>query len=514
MSDRAVGYSFLHRELSLAVFAPQMPARTSAVLRVIEQHDHLAVPEGVAPVPGATTLDHVLFALKHEGVDLQILSGALRAVPHDIMLAEVNRMPSGAYIRKACFLWEHFNQRELAGAPSVGGANADLFDSERYITQPGTISKKWRVHFNGFGNLNYCPIVRRTSAIKVLLKGDFLDRLNGFVKITDPVMLDRALSWAYLGETEGSFAIERETPSVQKRERFVELLRRAHETRPVDEAYLVELQNAMIDNPHNQAVQFRVEQNRLVNGRTVTYLPPPPDLDAELMEHLMEMANQAPKTANPIIAASLSCFGFVFLHPFMDGNGRISRFLFHKALCDSGSLPSGLLLPISVAIKKHEREYLAALQSFSRIARSFWQVGDLSGGLYDQKFIGSDAIYRYWDATPCVEFAYTMAQEALEQHLLHEVRMLTAHDRIKSEVDDAYDVRGDTLSLLIFASLDHQGRISNNLRRKFVHAVPGEVMDLIEQISHDSLESHVEQKDEATDSHVSSQHLNRETPSC
>jgi Fic family protein len=43
----------------------------------------------------------------------------------------------------------------------------------------------------------------------------------------------------------------------------------------------------------------------------------------------------------------------------MDGNGRLSRFLFHHALCQSGKLEKGLLLPVSVAMKRNEEDYLA-----------------------------------------------------------------------------------------------------------------------------------------------------------
>jgi Fic family protein len=89
----------------------------------------------------------------------------------------------------------------------------------------------------------------------------------------------------------------------------------------------------------------------------------------ELTDDLMAFANAAPRFVDPIVAASVLSFGFVYIHPFMDGNGRLSRFLFHQALCQSGRLEKGLLLPVSVAMKRNEADYLAALQQFSRLAR-------------------------------------------------------------------------------------------------------------------------------------------------
>ena len=97
---RVVGYAFLHRELGSKVFAPRLPARTAAVLRVIEQADHLAVPDHVAPEPGASNLAHLLFALKHEGVDLQILACSLPAIPKSEMLAALYNSPGGVMRRE------------------------------------------------------------------------------------------------------------------------------------------------------------------------------------------------------------------------------------------------------------------------------------------------------------------------------------------------------------------------------------------------------------------------------
>jgi len=194
-------------------------------------------------------------------------------------------------------------------------------------------------------------------------------------------MMDLALNWAYLHETKDSFAIEREAPSESKSRRFIQLLRQAHERLPLTEDYLVALQNATLSNPLDLAAAFRHEQNYLSDSSQgaagVTYLPPPPHLCRELMESLMAFANDAPTQMDPLVCAGIISFGFVLIHPFMDGNGRLSRFLIHQALCRAGALDNGLLLPVSVAMKHQELRYLEALQSFSRPVREFWEVQGL-----------------------------------------------------------------------------------------------------------------------------------------
>jgi hypothetical protein len=38
----------------------------------------------------------------------------------------------------------------------------------------------------------------------------------------------------------------------------------------------------------------------------------------------------------PVVAAAVASFGFVFIHPFSDGNGRIHRLLIHYMLSRAG----------------------------------------------------------------------------------------------------------------------------------------------------------------------------------
>jgi len=327
--------------------------------------------------------------------------------------------------------------------------------------------------------------VERTPELETLLSLDILGRAKAFMATLPPEMMDRAINWAYLHETRDSFAIEKEEPSEEKSRRFVQLLRQAHEGRELSEDYLVELQNSTVSNPFDKAVLFRHEQNHLHNGLRgaagVSYVPPAPDLCRELMEELMTFANQSSKQVDPLVAAAVTAFGFVFLHPFMDGNGRLSRFLIHQTLCHSGALENGLLLPVSVAMKHEESNYLAALKDFSHSARDFWNVTWLDADQMSFEFIGHPSIYRYWDATRCVEFTLQMARRALEVELREETEFLDRYDRVIKAVNQRFDVRGSDLSKLVMMCLDNDGKVSKNRRKQFQYSVPEEVFEFIEQ---------------------------------
>lgn len=480
------GYAWLIETLRLFAFPLRRPAKVQPVTRIKRIGETLAVPPNIAPASD-DLLGHLLFALKHEGINLAILAQALPQIPAASLEAELERAPNGIYIRKACFLREAFTREELRQHSPVRGAFVPLFDPELYVTMPGERNSRWRVEFNGIGTIAYCATVERTPEIVALLVHDILGRAQDFIQSLPSGMMDRAINWAYLHETQDSFAIEKESPSEDKARKFIQLLRQAHERIPLSEDYLVHLQNATISNPFDMAVAFRHEQNHLASGLQgaagVTYVPPDPDLCSELMVQLMALGNEAPGRIDPLIAAGIISFGFVFLHPFMDGNGRLSRFLIHQTLCRAGALENGLLLPVSVAMKREERLYLETLQQFSRPAREFWDVRWIDQGQFSFDFTGDPAIYRFWDATPGVRFTLEMAKRALEVELREETIFLENYDKVVRTVNEAYDVRGSDLANLVMMCLTNNGTVSRNRRKQYQYSVQTEVFDYIEQVT-------------------------------
>ncbi|MGE4530892.1 MAG: Fic family protein [Acidithiobacillus sp.] len=483
-----VGYEFLRGHYQLPVFTIAQPARIADVMRIIAQEDVLLVPSGVAP-HSHSPLDHVLFALKHEGTNLQVLAEVMPHVTTEDIGRAVWSKPNSSYVRIAAYLWEHFTGIQLTDVPPITASTVPVFNANRYVVSAfPQKNARWRVAFNGLGDLDYCVTVRRTEAIQKLLDENILEQTRRFFEQTEKPVMDRAITWAFLSETEGSFAIERETPPENKAEAFVRLLQKAFEPEVCDEAYLSQLQKAVVTNPLDRAACYRGTQNWLHNGLRgasgIAYLPPPPELLANIMPPIAKMADTLHKQVDPLVAAGIVSFAFVYAHPFMDGNGRLSRFLFHRVLAQSGKMETAvtgkMLLPVSVAMKRHEQEYLDALQSFSKPSRSLWDVRWIDQEQFDFKLNGG-AFYRYWDATDVVRFSLQMAKAALREDLQAEVNALIRYDAIYRKVDAAYDVRNSDLSLLIRSCMQNAGIVSKNRRKKFAATVPEPVFDAIEQ---------------------------------
>jgi len=112
--------------------------------------------------------------------------------------------------------------------PAAAGAYSPLFDPEKFVTGPSHRNARWRVDFNGLGSPSYCPTVRHTPEIQALLDKNILGSASQFIAGLDKTALDRAVQWADLSETQGSFAIENELPTSSKAEAFAALLARAN----------------------------------------------------------------------------------------------------------------------------------------------------------------------------------------------------------------------------------------------------------------------------------------------
>src|SRR6218665_2957596 len=178
-------------------------------------------------------------------------------------------------------------------------------------------------------------------------------------------------------------------------------------------------------------------------GLVVRYVPPSPEHMLPVIDGLMRMAN-AEDDVPPLIKAALVSFGFVFVHPFMDGNGRLSRLLAHHCLHMKGALPdvkgSPAILPLSVAMKQEERRYLAALESFSKPARALWDVQFIGDGDFVFDFRSTPMVYAHWSGAHAAAFVTRCARVALQQSLVDEAQYLQAYDLAYERIDKQFDL--------------------------------------------------------------------------
>jgi len=100
---------------------------------------------------------------------------------------------------------------------------------------------------------------------------------------------------------------------------------------PVKESGLLRLHRILTRKvlPDDQSGHYKTRQNRVIDHRGITvYTPPPPDKARPLTLGLLEwLDSRETKALHPIIAGAVAHHRLVSIHPFSDGNGRISRAL-------------------------------------------------------------------------------------------------------------------------------------------------------------------------------------------
>ena len=100
----------------------------------------------------------------------------------------------------------------------------------------------------------------------------------------------------------------------------------------------------------------------------------------------------------------------------------------------------------------------------------------------DTHFKGEPEIYRYWDATACVEFGLQMAQEALDHDLQDESDFLRKFDLTYRAVNDAIDMNNNDLVFLVRSCLQNGAVLSKGRKKQLV--ARGHSATLLDEAEH------------------------------
>lgn len=474
--DRPVGYAWLIKEWALSTFPLSHESYIGA--RARSDASKPGVVQEIFPStywPGDDPFDHLVFALKYDDFNLDVLRQSFGKLGSDRVRQYVEAQPNGKYARQLGYLYELLTDAQLELAVTPGGAYVDLLDPDKYLVAPSAArSVRWHVNDNLLGSARFCPVVRLTPAIRDLLETDFTSRLQAFKASVDPALFQRAVDYLYFKEARSSFDIEREVPTPDREQRFVRALHEAGKMPLADalhETTLTGLQNLIVEGRYAQS-GFRDWQNYVgesMPGRfpIVHYVCPPGDMVRSLMDGLLDCAA---KTAglHPIVRAALVSFGFVFIHPFEDGNGRIHRFLIHDFLGRDGVVPDGMVLPVSAYMLHHQQEYDLVLESFSRPLRRVVSISlDEEECLTINNPLEAAGAYRYPDLTPQSHYLLQAVEQTINTELVSEILFIRGYDQAKVAIRDIVDIPNARLDLLIKLLYQNKGMLSKGKRGTF-----------------------------------------------
>ena len=422
--------------------------------------------------PGGMLSDQLEFALKYDGTNLAILDSLFQVISSDDVLAYVTSRPTGKYARRVWFLYELLTGRTLPMNDLTQGNYIDLLEpSEYYTVSSPRFVRRQRVKDNLPGDGRFCPTIRRTDALRAYEQVDLHARCKKIVDNYSPQLLKRAMSYLYTKETKSSFEIEHIKPDSTRTERFIALLQTAESEDFCEKTRLIDLQNRIVD-PRFQDSDYRTNQNYV--GETISpqrekvhYICPKTEDLAELMAGLIA-AHKRMETGNvsAVAQAAAIAYGFVFLHPFEDGNGRIHRFLIHNILARRGVTPTGIIFPVSAAMLRNPTCYDASLESFSRPLMPLVDYSlDEEGRMTVQN--ETSRWYKFIDMTPQTEALYQLIEQTIDTDLVMELAFLSNYDQTKEAIQDIVDMPDRKIDLFIQACLQNNGRLS--VRKRASH---------------------------------------------
>lgn len=484
-----VGYAALIDQYSLRL--PLPPRLTMAAAR---EHPAPAADWGIlrrSRRPVNTLGGHVDFALRREGVNLSVLNALFAEIPAAEIAEVVRRAPTGLHTRRLWFLYEWLTGHAL-DIPDPGKVRAVpvVNPGQQVALSLGDPSSRHRVLNNLPGTPAFCPMVRWTPSLSRFASKQLDHRAREAIGQTHPDVIARAAAFMLLSDSRSSFAIEDEHPPRDRVARWAQAIAQAG-TRQLSVAGFERLQRLLVDDRF-VTLGLRTGGGFVGTHDRVSHDPLPEHISARasdvraLLEGLVAYdARATAGAADPVVTAAVASFGFVYVHPFADGNGRLHRWLVHHVLATGGFSPPGMVFPVSAVILRELSLYKRILESYSQALLHFIEWRPTPEGNVEVMNETSD-YYRFFDATAHAEFLYGCVEQTVERDLPEEVAWLEAFDRFAEGIQQVADMPAATVNLLHRFLAQGSGRLSRGARSREFAKLTDEEVARVERLYADS----------------------------
>lgn len=344
----------------------------------------------------------------------------------------------------------------------------DAVDTKLQFGGSGRNSARHRVRNNLPGTPEFCPLVFKTPALNEFIAQDWKERARAVVNEVPKDLLARTAAFLLLKDSKSSYVIEGERPPQDRIQRWGRVIGEAGRA-PLDEEELLRLQSIVIGDQRFVRLGFRKEGGFVGEHDRDTQWPIPDHISARhediasLVAGLVAFDHTAESDLDPVVAAAILAFGFVYIHPFEDGNGRIHRYLMHHVLARRGFNPAGLIFPVSSAILDRITEYKNVLESYSSrlLACIRWEATPQG----NVKVLNDTAdFYRFFDATLHAEFLYECVRQTIEHDLPNETSFLRNFDTFRAGVANMVDMPERALNTLFGFLRQNGGKLSKRAR--------------------------------------------------
>ena len=442
--------------------------------------------------PGDRDIDHIVFALKYELFDLLTLKRILFSISQQEVVKYILSKPTGIYARKIWFLYEWLLETTLDLPDCPKCQTKLLLDPDKYFTSDGVYLKRYRIKNNLLGSQFFCPVIRKTPKLLEFIQLGLKKQVNTILEKVSKSLVARAASFMLLADSRASFAIEGERAPVKRIERWGKAVMQAGRF-PLSLKEIIRLQNIIIRDSRFINSGLRKEGvflgERDQDGNPIPeFIGAKPDDLNHLLNALID-ANKAMEVSeiDPVLHAAVIAFGFVYIHPMEDGNGRLHRYLIHHVLAERNFSPSGLVFPVSSSMLNSVEEYRTILQNHSSPLMDFIKWSPTEKGnvrvLNDTR-----DLYSYFDCTEACEYLYRCVKETIEKDLPAELQYLQCHDRALEGLSNLLDIPDNMAKSLIVFVRQNGGTLPKKRRQNEFSELTNMEVRRIEEIITDAFE--------------------------
>lgn len=473
-----VGYGAIIHALQLAVPIPVPVALVCRQNKKYLNGDWNVFPKSYAPEDTAALSEidalynHLVFALKYEGINLLVFSFLLKKYTPDQLSHLVNLEPTGQYARKIWFILEWLGGTHLPNKEDLSKKSyVPAVDEELQYGVQGIKSPRHLVINNLPGTRDFCPLIRKTAKLEQYIAANLAAKQDLYLKGIRKDIIQRTSAFLLLKDSRASFTIEGESPKSKRAARWGQAIGQAGAS-DLTQDELLRLQQLVIENARFLEMGFRKKGGFVGEHDRATGEPLPDHISARwqdidlLITGLLSTHQRLLKdNIDAVLAASVIAFGFVFIHPFEDGNGRIHRYLIHHVLAKKQFAQQGIIFPVSASILDHIQDYKKVLEHYSHPLLDFvdWkETADHNVEVTNETL----DYYRYFDATQQAEFLYDCVDDTIKNIIPKEVDYLIHYDAFHNYLEEEYEMPDKIIAMAVRFLEQNNGQLSKRAREK------------------------------------------------